>query len=300
MKKQQQYTVLDTIDKCNSFFGISDSHPLVSIINLSKVRSINIKPIQLDLYAVTCTTVNASESTQEEGKEVVGRVRFFSPGHISKDYDYDSLNIQGWILIFHPNLLIDTLLAQRISEYSFFDRNSNGITLPKNEIESLNFCIASLCKELHSDTDRYSRRIIVAGIAVLLSLCMRYAERNPEINTVSNNNIVARLNSLLNYYISLPTDNKELPTVADCARELNISANYLGDLVRKQAGCSAREYIHKFVVNEAKARLMRSTETITDIAYSLGFKYPHHLTRMFRSIEGITPQEYRAIYERNW
>lgn len=72
MKKQQQYTVLDTIDQCNSFFGISDSHPLVSIINLSEVRSINIKPIQLDLYAVTCTTVNASESTQGEGRRSLG------------------------------------------------------------------------------------------------------------------------------------------------------------------------------------------------------------------------------------
>lgn len=68
MKKQQQYPILDTIDKCNRFFGISDSHPLVSIINLSKVRSIDIKPVHLDLYAVTCTTVNDSESTQGGGR----------------------------------------------------------------------------------------------------------------------------------------------------------------------------------------------------------------------------------------
>ncbi|MBP3547538.1 MAG: helix-turn-helix transcriptional regulator [Alistipes sp.] len=298
MKKLGQYAVLDTIEKCNAYFGIDVSHPMVSIVDLSQVKSIDIQSAQLNLYAVVCTLPERGRATSDS--DLVGRVKFFAPGHISHSYTCDTLDIKGWILIFHPDLLIDTLLAQRVSEYSFFDNAANGIWLTRNETQVINSCILSMREELRNDTDRYSRRILVAGIAVLLSLCMRYAERNPEINSVSNNNIVARLNTLLSYYVSLPADGKEIPSVADCARELQISPNYLGDLVRKQAGCSARDLIQKFIINEVKQRLMRSEQTISEIAYNIGFKYPHHLTRIFKRIEGITPLEYRDIYKQNW
>ncbi len=279
MKERKRYNVLDTIEQCNAYFSILTSHPMVSIIDLTQVKKVNIAEVKLNLYAVVCTS---------------GHVRFYAPGHISMSYKYNSLNIGGWILIFHPDLLEDTLLAQRMSEYAFFDnRSGQALNVTAKETDILNKCVYSIKEELQNTTDRYSRRIIVAGIAVLLSVCMRYAERQPSLNITSNKNVVARLNTLLNYRISHPAENKELPTVSECARELGISPNYLGDLMRKQVGCSAKQYIQNHILNEIKLMLSRSNLTINQIAIDLGFKYAHHLTRLFKRVTGMTPNEYR-------
>ncbi|MBQ8366269.1 MAG: AraC family transcriptional regulator [Alistipes sp.] len=285
MKERKQHEVLNTIERCNAYFGIAMSHPMVSIVDLSKVRRVDIAEVKLNLYAVVCTS---------------GHVRFYAPGHISKRYNYDSLNIGGWILIFHPDLLEDTLLAQRMSEYAFFDNKVDAaLQVTESETAVINNCILSLKEELRNDTDRYSRRILVAGIAVLLSICMRYAERQPMLNITSNKNVVARLNTLLNYRISHPSEDKALFSVAECARELGISPNYLGDLVRKQAGCSAKQYIQNHMLNEVKLQLSRSNHTVSQIAIDLGFKYAHHLTRLFKRMTGITPNEYRKQMQEN-
>lgn len=288
MNRRQPHDVIDTIEKCNRYFGVETLHPMVSIIDLSQVRSIDITSVRLDLYAVVCAIPDMSEGKTK------GHVRFFAPGRISYNYAYESLQIGGWILIFHPDLLIDSMLAQRMTEYSLFDiPTSDGLALDDDEISVIKACMLSLREELKVATDRYSSRILISGISVLLSICMRYAERHTCNNSITANNVVARLNTLLNYHLMLPTEAKELPSVAFCARELNISANYLGDLVRKQTGYSALDYIQRFVVNEVKRQLVRTTLTINQIAYNLGFKYPHHLTRMFRRIVGLTPSEFR-------
>lgn len=285
MKERKRHNVLDTIEQCNAYFGIETSHPMVSIIDLTQVRSVSIAEAKLNLYAVVCTS---------------GHVKFYAPGHISMSHNYNSLNIGGWILIFHPDLLEDTLLARRMSEYAFFDnRGDHALNVSEEETDTITKCILSIREELRNDTDRYSRRILVAGIAVLLSICMRYAERQPALNITSNKNVVARLNTLLNYRISHPTEDKVLPSVAECARELGIAPNYLGDLVRKQAGCSAKQYIQNYIINEVKLQLSRSTLTVNQIALDLGFKYAHHLTRLFKRMTGITPNEYRKQMQEN-
>lgn len=279
MRERKHYNNIDTIEQCNAYFGIETSNPMVSIVDLSMVRRVNIEEAKLNLYAVVCTS---------------GHVKFYAPGHITHSYRYDSLQIGGWILIFHPDLLEDTLLSRRMSEYAFFDnRFDQPLNVTEIEVMAINNCILSIKEELRNDTDRYSRRILVAGIAVLLSICMRYAERQPSLNITSNKNVVPRLNTLLNYRISHATEGKELPSVAECAQELGISPNYLGDLVRKQAGCSAKQYIQTFILNEIKSQLSRTNLTINQIALELGFKYAHHLTRLFKRMTGITPYEYR-------
>ncbi|MBQ8494022.1 MAG: AraC family transcriptional regulator [Alistipes sp.] len=285
MRDPQQYIEIDTIAKCNAYFGIETKHPLVSIVDLSTVSDIDIDQAQLHLYAVVCASLDGNIS---------GHVRFYAPGHKIGSYNYNSLDIDGWILIFHPDLLEDTLLARRMSEYAFFDcKNSTTLHIDKHEIRTINNCMLSLREELQNDTDRYTQRILVSGIAVLLSICMRYAEHHTSPIMTSNKNVVARLNTLLNFRISHSMTNSELPSVAECARALGISANYLGDLVRKQAGCTAKEYIQNYIVNEAKIQLSRSSRTINQIALDLGFKYAHHLTRLFKRITGMTPNQYR-------
>jgi len=42
-----------------------------------------------------------------------------------------------------------------------------------------------------------------------------------------------------------------------------------------------------------KDRLLETNKTVSEIAYEVGFQYPHHLSRLFKKVAGCTPNEYR-------
>jgi len=87
---------------------------------------------------------------------------------------------------------------------------------------------------------------------------------------------------------------KLAPSVAYCAGELNLSANYFGDLVKKETGKSAHEFIQLKLIATAKERMFDASKSVSEIAYALGFKYPQHFTRVFKQYVGMTPLEYRS------
>jgi AraC-like DNA-binding protein len=83
--------------------------------------------------------------------------------------------------------------------------------------------------------------------------------------------------------------------VAWCAGELNLSSNYFGDLIKKETGKSAQEYIQSKIIDLAKEKIFDPTKSINQIAMELGFKYPAHFTRFFKQKVGHTPNEYRGL-----
>jgi AraC family transcriptional activator of pobA len=86
-----------------------------------------------------------------------------------------------------------------------------------------------------------------------------------------------------------------LPSVAWSANELNLSANYFGDLIKKETGKSAQEYIQAKLIDVAKDRIFDASKSVSEIAYELGFKYPQHFSRLFKQRVGYTPNEYRML-----
>ena len=86
-----------------------------------------------------------------------------------------------------------------------------------------------------------------------------------------------------------------LPSVAYCANELNLSANYFGDLVKKETGKTAQEYIHSKIIHIAKEKIFDANKSVNQIAFELGFKYPQHFARLFKKRVGMSPQEYRLL-----
>ena len=63
----------------------------------------------------------------------------------------------------------------------------------------------------------------------------------------------------------------------------------LGDVYKRQA----IEYIHLAVINRVKELLASTSKTVSEIAYEVGFQYPHHLSRVFKKVVGCTPNEFR-------
>ena len=73
-----------------------------------------------------------------------------------------------------------------------------------------------------------------------------------------------------------------------------MSSSYFGDLIKKETGKTAQEYIQAKVIDVAKERIFDQSKSVSEIAYDLGFKYPQHFTRLFKQRVGSTPNEYRS------
>lgn len=100
---------------------------------------------------------------------------------------------------------------------------------------------------------------------------------------------------LANYFNSDIKEERGIPSVEYCAKQLNLSTNYLSDLLKKETGKTTLEHIHFYLIEKAKSNLLNSSDTISGIAYSLGFEYPQHFSNLFKSKTGFSPKEYRNL-----
>lgn len=131
---------------------------------------------------------------------------------------------------------------------------------------------------------------------MLLDYCLRFYERQFITRTGANRDVLTRFESLLEDYFSSERIVREgMPSVKYCAGELCLSANYFGDLVKKETGKTAQEYIQIYLINVAKEKILDPDKSISQVAYELGFQYPQHFTRMFKKVTGMTPNHYRTI-----
>jgi AraC-like DNA-binding protein len=100
---------------------------------------------------------------------------------------------------------------------------------------------------------------------------------------------------LNDYFHSNKPQTIGLPSVSYFAGELNISANYFGDLIKKETGKTAQEYLQSKIIEVAKGKIFDPGQTVNQIAFDLGFKYPQHFTRLFKQKTGMSPNEYRKL-----
>ena len=148
--------------------------------------------------------------------------------------------------------------------------------------------------ELHHTIDKHSCTLIATNIELLLNYCVRFYDRQFITRNIANKDILTRFENLLNNYFEseLPL-NVGFPTVKYCAEQLHLSSNYFGDLIRKETGKTAQDYVQHKIINLAKERIFDSSKSVSEIAYELGFQYPQHFSRFFKKKTGFTPNEYR-------
>ena len=199
-------------------------------------------------------------------------------------------------ILFHPDLIRGTSLGQEIKHYSFFSYASNeALHLSDDEKKIFQDCLDKVQQELSRPIDKHSKRLIARNIELLLDYCMRFYERQFTTREEVNKDIIVRFERLLDEYFDNETPLREgLPTVKYFADKVFLSANYFGDMISKQTGQTASEYIQNKLIERAKEALLATDKTTSEIAYGLGFQYPQHLSRMFKRITGCTPNEFRS------
>lgn len=289
----------DTISKYNDFNNHETLHPLVSVIDFSKAKERTGNKMNFGIYCIFLKEVVCGDL--KYGRHYYdyqeGTLVFIAPGQfIDVENKTDLYQPIGNALVFHPDLIRGTPLAGRMNDYTFFNYNTNeALHLSAKEQHLVLDLFSKINDELQHSVDKHSKTLIASSIELFLNYCKRFYDRQFITREDVNKGILERFENLLNGYFS--SDNPTeigLPSVAYCADELNLSANYFGDLIRKETGKSAQEYIQAKIIDVAKDKLFNSDKTINEIAYELGFKYPQHFSRMFKKAAGTSPSEYRT------
>jgi AraC family transcriptional regulator, transcriptional activator of pobA len=290
---------LESVAQFNSQRGQEILHPLVTVLDQSKSKPVEVRRYLSEIYIIFLKDVKCEDFQYGRNKYDYQEesLLFIAPGQV---FGFDTgadkmIQPRGWALAFHPDFIKGTSLGRRMNEYGFFSYDvTEALHISKRERQVVLECFRKIREELKTNIDKHTANLIVSNIELLLNYCLRFYDRQFITRAHVNKDVLTRFEGLLNtYYQSELPKSEGLPTVSYCASELNLSANYFGDLVKKETGKTALEYIQEKVIDLAKERIFNHSKSISEIAFEMGYKYPQHFTRLFKQRVGMSPQEYR-------
>ena len=290
---------LNTVQDFNDYQGVETLHPLVSVVHVENTEHIQECVMHFGLYAIYLKENKGCKlsygRTPYDFDEMT--VTSFAPGQVVKvEPNPDVPFAKFTALVFHPDLLNRTALGRQMSRYEFFDYSSTeALHLSVQEVEVFRGVIAMIEQELHRAIDKHTRELIVSNIELLLNYCLRFYDRQFITREEINHSVVKRFMELLDDYLSSKALREGLPTVAYFADKCCLSSGYFGNLVRVETGRTAKDIIADRLLAHAKQLLNDDTLTITMISERMGFDYPQHFVRFFKSHTGKTPSAFRKV-----
>jgi AraC family transcriptional regulator, transcriptional activator of pobA len=295
----------DSVAEYNALANHETLHPLVTVIDFSKSKpwqwpgGKTIK-VNYGLYCIFLKEIKCGDLKYgcnyydyQEGSLV-----FIAPGQMVEVEDFGhNFQPQGYALMFHADLIHGTSLGRHMQDYTYFGYQSNeALHVSERERKIVLECFSKIQYELEHAIDNHSKKLIVSNIELFLNYCTRFYERQFITRENVHKGILEKFEVLLNEFFE--TEKPQtigLPSVAYCAGELHLSPGYFGDLIKKETGKTAQEYIHEKVIDVAKERIFDQSKSASQIAYELGFKYPQHFSRLFKQRVGQSPNEYRML-----
>ncbi len=275
-------------------------HPLISVLDASKLPEkpefVGVK-MSADFYIIS---LKEHDCGMHYGRNYYdfeeGALMFTAPGQVmtATEQPKDIKN-EGWMLFFHPDLIRMTALGDRIDDYTFFDYESHeALHLSEEEKQIINACVKNIELEYNANTDGHSQSLFVSNLELILNYSKRFYDRQFHTRTTRNKDVVSDFERhLKDYFKSEELADLGQPSVQYFAEKVHLSANYLSDLLKKETGRNVKEHINEILVKKAKTMLLNSSRSVSEIAYDLGFNYPHYFSRMFKAHTGYTPANYR-------
>ena len=280
-------------------------HPLVGIVDFDNLGDESYSNQNYDAFYYKCYAIFLKDAKgcklHYGGKPYdydEGTLVFMAPnqtielGGYAPDY-----KPKGYAMLFHPDLLLGTELGRKMNNYSFFSYSSNeALHLSAKERKVILSLIEKIQFELEQNLDKHSKKLIIANLELLLDYCVRFYDRQFLTRELENLGSLQKFDDLLNAYFKSDKPQKYgTASVGYFAEQLNLSSNYFGDLVKKETGRSAQEYIQNKLIEVAKAKVFDLDKSVSEIAYELGFKYPQHFSRLFKQHVGHSPSEFRVL-----
>jgi AraC-like DNA-binding protein len=296
---------INSICKYNADSNNETLHPLVTVIDFSKAGlrdwgNVDTVKFQYGMYCIFLKDVKCGDMKygRHNYDYQAGTLVFFAPGQVMEmNKPAEPYQPAGFGLVFHPDFLLGTELGKHIRNYKFFDYETNeALHLSDSERKMMLDCFAKIEFELKQPIDKHSKKLIASNIELFLDYCQRFYDRQFITRDNVNRGILEKFETLLNTYFESDQPQRiGIPSVAYFANELHLSANYFGDLIKKETGQSAKDYLQNKTIEHAKKILFETDKTVNEIAFDLGFKYPQHFTRLFKQEVGQTPTAFRSL-----
>ena len=274
-------------------------HPLISLIDFSTIKCYDDEKLEAVTYGFYCIAIKKNfEGKMRYGQQHFdfdeGIMTFYAPNQVIITEIRDDWELEGLWLTIHPDFLQGFSLGKEIHQYSFFSYKLNeALHLSIEEETTITQLLLDISKESHFSIDTFSHSIIIKQIELLLNYSNRFYHRQFLTRKQANNSLLSNFEALLNSYFE---KSKGIPNVGYFAERMNISRNYLSDMLRSTTGQSAQQHIQQKLIEEAKVLLSTSEMNVSEIAYKLGFEYPQSFHKLFKNKTNLSPLEFRASF----
>lgn len=291
----------DSVQKFNDYYGFETLHPMVSVVRFDKDVPLEECMVHYGVYALYLKENKGCKlsygRTEYDFDEMT--ITSFAPGqtiHVEQALYGDISVFPRWTaIVFHPDFITRTNLGRNISRYEFFSyRSTEALHVSQQEIEVFRGVLAMIDQELHHAIDTHTRELIVSNIELLLNYCLRFYDRQFITREEINHTVVKRFLELLDDYVVNKAETEGLPTVAYFADKCCLSNGYFGTLVRTETGRLAKDLINDRILVRAKELLQSDVLTVSQVSQRIGFEYPQHFVRFFKSLTGKTPSQWRS------
>ena len=289
---------INTIQDFNDYQGVETLHPLVSVVHVENTEHIKDCVMHYGVYAIYLKENKGCKlsygRTPYDFDEMT--VTSFAPGQVVKVEPNPEVHFASFTaLVFHPDLLNRTALGRYISRYEFFSYTSTeALHLSAQEVEVFRGVLTLIEQELHRAIDKHTRELIVSNVELLLNYCLRFYDRQFITREEINHSVVKKFLHLLDEYLNTQSEQEGLPTVAYFADKCCLSTGYFGTLVKTETGRTAKDLINDRILSKSKELLQSEMLSVSQVSSLLGFEYPQHFIRFFKSHTGKTPAQWRV------
>lgn len=289
---------LGTVHQCNCCLGGKTLHPLISVIDLSKAQLSPHTDIKFGFYTVLINECKCEAHAygQQYYDYSDGALFCLTPGEtIDREKTKSEFPSKGWILAFHPDLICGTTLGMNIDNYSFFSyQPTEALHLSLREKQTLLDLLNKIDQELQRYIDCHSKKIVSTYVELLLDYCTRFYERQFITRCEANKNIIERLNIIMDdYFETGKQQTHELLSAEYCADLLQLSSDYLCDMLKFETGKYFEEYIQFKRFEIAKKWLLDTDKAVNEISKELGFQSAQYFSRLFKKLTGFSPNDFR-------
>jgi AraC-like DNA-binding protein len=294
---------IKSIREYNQLLGINGlKNPLMSILayqNLPPIPIGDTVKLTFGFYIISIKIdydckIRYGQTGYDFDEGVMG---FIAPNQLHTiDSDFKAPQ-NGWSLMIHPDFFSGFPIATKIRQYGFFEYHTNeALILSEDEEKSIIDLFQSIQSEYNRPIDSFSQDVLIAQIEYLLALCNRFYTRQFITRKKPNSDLLSKFDSLIFQYFNNKLIDKEPPTVKSFAQKINVSPNYLSDMLRSISGKNAQQHIHDKLIEKAKELLSSTNLSVSEISYQLGFEYSQSFSKLFKSKTNISPLAFRQSY----
>lgn len=278
-----------------SDFGLDNSSELISggfgLYSSSDIKK-RIGPIKTEYYRIAL--IRSGKVKIDIGLETFIAMRnsivFGFPGQVFSIYE-QSEDFFNYYMLFNEEFVADTFIAKKgKQEFPFLSYSGVQCFVLDNETANE---VENIILKMNEETKNRKKNIQLA-IQMYIQLIMLHANRSYTIQIPAKQETVANGNHLFNRFVKLVSQYfLKYRKVSDYAELLNISADHLNRTIKCKSHKTAHELIDDMILIEAKACLIHTQLTISEIAYKLDFSDPSHFSKFFKKLTDCTPQQYR-------